>query len=247
MLLLLLTHILSIMFRTILFLPLYNALVVLTQAFNGSLGWAVVGLTILVKLLLAPLAHKSTITQMQHKKLAPFVAEIKKKYPNQKEQAEKLNELYKEHQANPLSGCLVLLIQLPILFAIFYVFKEGGVIDPANLYSFVTAPEVVNTMWLGIDITKPNIVLLIITAVVQFAQMALSPSMQASNEPVDKNDPQAMMAASMQKTMKYIIPVVIVAGGWTLPGAVLLYWVVSSLFMIIQERLTMKLLAKKAA
>lgn len=235
------------MFRTILFLPLYNALVVFTQIFNGSLGWAVVGLTILVKLLLAPLAHKSTITQLQHKKLAPLVNEIKKKFPNQKDQALKLNELYKEHKANPLSGCVVLLIQLPVLFAIFYVFKEGAVIDPANLYSFVTAPAVVNPMWLGIDITQPNILLLIITAAVQYAQMALSPSMQASNDPVDTTDPQAMMAASMQKTMKYIIPVVIIAGGWTLPGAVLIYWVVSSLFMIIQERLTMKLLAKKSA
>jgi YidC/Oxa1 family membrane protein insertase len=235
------------MFRTILFLPLYNALVVFTQIFNGSLGWAVVGLTILVKLLLAPLAHKATITQLQHKKLAPLVNEIKKKFPNQKDQALKLNELYKEHKANPLSGCVVLLIQLPVLFAIFYVFKEGAVIEPANLYAFVTAPAVVNPMWLGIDITQPNILLLIITAAVQYAQMALSPSMQASNDPVDTTDTQAMMAASMQKTMKYIIPVVIIAGGWTLPGAVLIYWVVSSLFMIIQERLTMKLLAKKSA
>lgn len=235
------------MFRTILFLPLYNALVVFTQIFNGSLGWAVVGLTILVKLLLAPLAHKSTITQLQHKKLAPLVNEIKKKFPNQKDQAIKLNELYKEHKANPLSGCIVLLIQLPVLFAIFYVFKEGAVIDPANLYTFVSAPAVVNPIWLGIDITQPNILLLLITAAVQYAQMALSPSMQQSNDPVDTTDTQAMMAASMQKTMKYIIPVVIVAGGWTLPGAVLIYWVVSSLFMIIQERLTMKLLAKKSA
>ncbi len=235
------------MFRTILFLPLYNALVVFTQIFNGSLGWAVFGLTILVKLLLAPLAHKATVTQLQHKKLAPLVNEIKKKFPNQKDQALKLNELYKEHKANPLSGCVVLLIQLPVLFAIFYVFKEGAVIDPANLYSFVTAPAAVNPMWLGMDITKPNMLLLIITAAVQYAQMALSPSMQQSTDPVDTSDPQAMMSASMQKTMKYIIPVVIVAGGWTLPGAVLIYWVVSSLFMIVQERLTMKLLAKKSA
>lgn len=235
------------MFNTIFYLPLYNALVALTTLFSGSLGWAVIGLTLLVKLILAPLAHRSTISQMEQKKLLPFVNEIKKNYPNQKEQAEKLNELYKEHKTHPLSGCLLLLLQLPILFAIFFVFKDGATLDLASLYSFVTAPESINPIWLGIDITKPNVILLVITGAIQYAQMALSPGMQNQGNADTSDDPQAKMAATTQKMMKYLIPILIVVGGWNLPGAVLLYWALSSLFMIVQERITLMILAKKSA
>jgi YidC/Oxa1 family membrane protein insertase len=128
------------MFHTIFYLPLYNALIAITGLFGGSLGFGVAGLTLLVKLILSPLSYQSTISQIEQKKLLPYISDIKKKYPDQKEQAAKLNELYKEHKTHPLSGCLLLLLQLPVLFAIFYVFKSGSVVNPADLYSFVDLP-----------------------------------------------------------------------------------------------------------
>lgn len=233
------------MFHTIFYLPLYNALIAITGFFGGSLGLGVVGLTLLVKVILSPLSYQSTVSQIEQKKLLPFINEIKKKYPDQKEQAEKLNELYKEHKTHPLSGCLLLLLQLPVLFAIFYVFKSGSVVNPADLYSFIALPGAINPVLLGINITQPNIVLLIVTALAQYFQVAWSPSMQASSDPVDPNDTQAVIGANMQKTMKYLIPVMIIIGGWNLPGAVALYWTLSSIFMIVQERIIMSVLDKK--
>lgn len=232
------------MFHTIFYLPLYNALIAITGIFGGSLGFGVVGLTLLVKLILAPLSYRSTISQIEQKKLLPFINDIKKKYPDQKEQAEKLSELYKEHKTHPLSGCLLLLLQLPVLFAIFYVFKSGSVVNPADLYSFVSLPGAINPVFFGINITQPNIFLLIITALAQYFQVAWSPAMQASPEPIDPTDTQAALAANMQKMMKYMIPVMIVIGGWKLPGAVALYWALSSIFMIIQERIIMKIIER---
>jgi YidC/Oxa1 family membrane protein insertase len=234
-----------LMFHTIFYLPLYNALIGITGIFGGSLGLGVVGLTLLVKIILSPLSYQSTVSQIDQKKLLPFISEIKKKYPDKKEQAEKLNELYKEHKTHPLSGCLLLLLQLPVLFAIFYVFKSGSVVNPADLYSFIPVPGVINSTFFGIDITQPNIVLLVITAVAQYFQVAWSPAMQTSNDPIDPTDNQAVMVANMQKMMKYFIPVMIIIGGWQLPGAVSLYWALSSIFMIIQERIIMKILEKK--
>lgn len=234
------------MLHTIFYVPLYNALMGLTGLFGGSLGLGVVGLTLIIKVILLPLSYRSTISQIEQKKLAPFISEIKKKYTDTKEQAQKLNELYKEHKTHPLSGCLLLLIQLPILFAIFYVFKDGAMINPADFYSFIPVPDVINAVWLGIDLTKPNILLLIITAVSQYLQIHLSPAMQTDKTTVvDKSDTQAVLAANMQKMMKYLVPVMILIGGWGLPGAVTLYWTISSIVMIIQERAVMAYLAKK--
>jgi YidC/Oxa1 family membrane protein insertase len=235
------------MFHTIFYLPLYNALIFLTGLFGGSLGLGVVGLTLLVKIVLSPLSYQSTLSQIEQKKLLPHIEEIKKKYPDQKEQAVKLNELYKEHKTNPLSGCLLLLLQLPVLFAIFYVFKSGAVVTTTDLYSFVTAPQHINAMFLGINITQPSIILLVITAAAQYFQIALSPAMQTPAGPVDSKDTQAVIAANMQKTMKYMIPVLIVAGGWKLPGAVALYWALSSLFMIAQERFVMAVVSRRSS
>lgn len=233
------------MFHTIFYLPLYNALIFLTGIFAGNLGWGVVGLTLLVKIVLSPLSYNSTLSQIEQRKLLPHIEEIKRKYPDKKEQAEKMNELYKEHKTNPLSGCLLLLLQLPVLFAIFYVFKGGAVVNTADLYSFIHAPAAINSFFLGMNITQPNIILLVITAIVQYLQISMSPSMQpVSNGPVDPNDTQAAIAANMQKTMKYAIPVLIVFGGLKLPGAVALYWALSSAFMIIQERAVMYVVAR---
>ncbi len=233
------------MFHTIFYLPLYNALITLTGLSGGSLGLGIIGLTLLVKILLFPLSYQATISQIEQKKLLPFVNDIKKKYPDQKEQAEKLSALYKEHKTHPLSGCLLLLLQLPVLFAIYYVFTNGATLHSADLYSFVSFPDIINTQFLGIDVTQPSIILLIITAIVQYLQVVLSPAMQDSSIPIDPNDAQAVMAANMQKVMKYLIPVMIIIGGWKLPGAVALYWTVSSIIMIIQERTTLMIIAHK--
>lgn len=228
------------MFHTIFYVPLYNALVFLTSTFGGSLGLAVIGLTIVVKLILSPLAHASIKTQIEQKKLQPLVEDLKKKYPDQKEQSAKLIELYKEHKTNPLAGCLLLILQLPVIIALYRVFLGGAVINPADLYSFVHAPAVVKTMFLGLNMSAVhNIILAILAGGTQFLQMHWSPSMQPAPA-VATNDAKMDMATSMTKSMKYTMPIMITVFGYAVPGAVAMYWIISNIFMIVQEKIVVR-------
>jgi YidC/Oxa1 family membrane protein insertase len=228
------------MFHTIFYVPLYNALIFLTTTFGGSLGLAVIGLTLVVKLILSPLSHKSIVSQIEQKKLQPLLEDIKKKYPDQKEQSAKTMELYKEHKTNPFAGCLLILLQLPIIIALYRVFLSGTAINPGELYSFVHAPETVHSMFLGINMASKSIILAILAGVSQFLQMYWSPAMQSSGAPIAPDaDMQTKMAGSMTKSMKYTMPVMIAVFAYAVPGAVALYWVISNVFMIAQERFVM--------
>jgi YidC/Oxa1 family membrane protein insertase len=227
------------MFHTIFYVPLYNALIALTHLFGGSLGLAVIGLTLVVKLILSPLSHLSIKSQIEQKKLQPLLDEIKKKYPDQKEQTQKTMELYKEHKTNPFAGCLLILLQLPIIIALYRVFLAGAAVNPGELYSFVAAPATIQGTLLGISMTGRSILLAVLAGVSQFVQMYLSPSMQQSTAQPDPENRQAVMAASMTKSMKYTMPIMIAVFAFAVPGAVALYWVVSNLFMIAQERFVM--------
>jgi len=229
------------MFHTIFYIPLYNALIFLTGTFGGSLGLAVVGLTLVVKLILAPLSHKSIVSQIEQKKLQPLVEDLKKKYPDQKEQSTKLMELYKEHKTNPFAGCLLIILQLPVIIALYQVFLSGAVVVPTELYSFIHAPETIKAMFLGLDMTaKGSIILAILAGASQFLQMHLSPAMQNTTGPVAADaDTQTKMAATMTSSMKWTMPFMIMFFGYAVPGAVALYWILSNIFMIAQERFVM--------
>ncbi len=228
------------MFHTIFYVPLYNALVFLTSTFGGSLGLAVIGLTIVVKLILSPLAHASIKAQIEQKKLQPLVEDLKKKYPDQKEQSAKLIELYKEHKTNPLAGCLLLILQLPVIIALYQVFMGGAAINPADLYSFVQAPAIVKTMFLGLNMgAMHSIILAVLAGATQFLQMHWSPSMQTTPA-ATTGDTKMDMATSMTKSMKYTMPIMITVFGYAVPGAVAMYWIISNIFMIVQEKIVIR-------
>ena len=146
-------------------------------------------------------------------------------------------ELYKEHKTNPLAGCLLLLLQLPVIIALHRVFLGSATMSGTELYSFVHLPSVVHATFLGINMSARNIILAILAGLSQFAQMQLSPAMQ--NPPKASGDAKMDMAASMTKSMKYTMPIMIAFFGYAVPAAVTLYWIVSNLFMIVQERFVM--------
>lgn len=221
---------------TFLYEPLHNALVFLIGVIpGGDVGLAVIALTIIVKLVLFPLSQKSVVSQIAMKAIEPDIQKIKEEYKDDKqEQAKKTFELYKEKGVNPFSGCLVLIVQLPIIFALYYVFYRGLTITGEGLYSFVKIPEVINTNFLGIlDVTSKSIVLAILTGISQFFQMKYAmPSTPPSNgEKSFAND----FAKSMNFQMKYILPVFIAIVSYTISAAVALYWLTSNLFAIGQE------------
>ena len=146
--------------NTVLYQPLLNALAFLVSVIpGGDIGLAVIILTILVKIILYPLSQKSIESQAQMNILSPELNKIKNSGASKEEQARLTFELYKQHKTNPFSGCLLVLIQIPIIFALYYVFYKGINFESGLLYSFVYAPENMNMMFLGIlDISQKSLI-----------------------------------------------------------------------------------------
>jgi YidC/Oxa1 family membrane protein insertase len=212
----------------------------------GSVVVAVIFLTVLVKIILFPLSKKAIVSQFKLKLIQPQIEAIKNEVTDKQEQAKQTFALYKKEGVNPFSSCVVLLIQLPILLALYRVFLSGlHVTDTSLLYGFIHAPEHINNLFLNIvDMTKPNIILGILAGVTQFIQLQYQPI--AQDKPTNENDMQAMMAYNMTKQMKYVLPVVIIIVSIKLPSALALYWVVSNVITLIQEQLIKKSLVHHA-
>src|ERR1035437_1465321 len=160
---------LSNIWNLILYRPLINALAFLVSVIpGGDIGIAVILLTILVKLILFPLSQKSIESQAEMNILAPELNKIKGSGASKEEQARLTFELYKKHNTNPFSGCLLLLIQIPIIFALYYVFYKGINFQNGILYPFIHIPEHMNMIFLGIiDISKKSLVLAILAGISQ--------------------------------------------------------------------------------
>src|SRR3989339_335039 len=163
--------------NTILYQPLINALVFLVSVIpGGDVGIAVIILTILVKVVLFPLSQKSIESQAQMSILTPELNKIKSSGASKEEQARLTFDLYKQHKTNPFSGCLLVLVQIPIIFALYYVFFKGINFESGLLYSFINVPENSNMLFLGVlDITKKSLILAILAGISQYLQAHFMP------------------------------------------------------------------------
>jgi YidC/Oxa1 family membrane protein insertase len=228
----------SNIWNTVLYEPLVNALAFLVSIIpGGDVGIAVILLTILVKIALYPLSQKSIESQAQMNILTPELNKIKASGASKEEQARLTFELYKIHKTNPFSGCLLVLIQIPIIFALYYVFLKGIKFESGLLYSFIHVPEHVNMIFLGIlDITKKSLILAILAGVSQYLQAHFMPK-PAPSPVVNSSAPsfQDSFAKSMSMQMKYIFPFVVAFIAYSISGAVALYWITSNLFMVGQQ------------
>lgn len=234
----------TFLWKTIFYNPLYNLLAFFIVISPGrDVGIAVILLTLLVKIILFPLSKKAIVSQFKLKLLQPKIEKIKEETPDKQLQAQKTFALYKEEGVNPFSSCAILLVQLPILFALYYVFLSGlGSMTTGNLYSFVPKVEYLNTQFLGIiDMIKPSIILSILAGLSQFFQLKYQPITQ--EKPQNEKDMQAMLAYNMSTQMKYILPIIITVVSLKLPAALALYWVVSNTVTLIQERAIKRSLA----
>lgn len=231
---------LSNLYNDILINPMLNLLVIVYNALPwADMGLAIIIVTILIRLLLFPLAQRSTRAQMALQKLQPEIDKIRSKYKDKQEQTQKIMEFYQKNKVNPLGSCLPLLLQLPIIFALYQVFNTGlSVENLTTLYDFVPKPETLNTTFLGIiDLTQRNIALAVIAGAFQFVQ---SKMLQAKNKnkPMPKPaDDMPDIGNMMTKQMTYFMPIMTVFIGSTLPAALTLYWVVVTLFAIGQQYL----------
>lgn len=234
------------MFNTIFYEPIYNALVYLINVIpGGDIGLAIILLTIIIKFILLPLHRKAIISQIKLKQLEPKINEIKAKYTDKQEQATKTFELYKQEKINPLSGCLPILIQLPIIFALYKVFLDGfDFASVENLYSFIKAPETINLNFLGFfDLGTRNLFLAVLAGITQFFQIDLA----VKRNPAVKDDGsmQANISNMMSKQMRFIMPVFVGFISYQISGAIALYWSVNNIFTTVQEVLINKKMAKK--
>jgi len=227
------------LWTNIFYQPLYNILILIVGsiAFN-NLALAVVILTIIIKSLLWPLSRKAIVSQIKMKSLGDEISNLKNKYPKKEEQAKKTFEFYKKNGVNPFSSCLVILIQFPIIIALYYVFWKGFN-SPELVYSFVNMPEGITTNLLGIDITKPHFIFAILAGLSQFAQLTLSPTrIQAST--IQSTNIGEAVSNNMQKQMRFVLPIIITLVSLKLSVAVAIYWITSNIVTIIQEKTVKK-------
>ncbi|NLN17108.1 MAG: membrane protein insertase YidC [Firmicutes bacterium] len=176
---------------------------------TGNGGLAILLLTIVIRIVLYPLFTSQTKSMAVMKELQPEMMALQKKYKdNPQEYQRRALELYKKHKINPFGGCLPMLVQLPVLWALFRVLRE---------FPFGDEPF----LWLrgGLGQPDPFYILPILSAVTTYAQM-----MQTNPDP-------------SQKTMMMVMPIMI---GWVsirFPAGLVLYWVISNLFSMVQQYL----------
>jgi len=227
--------------NTIFYNPLYNGFIFLADIIpSADLGIVIILFTIVIKLALFPFSIKAVKTQQAVKEVEPELKALKEKYKDDKQmQATKTMELYKEKKIKPFSGFLLILIQMPIIFAMYFIFLRGGLpeVNLEILYSFVPAPETLNTMFLGfVDVTSKSVVLALFTGITQFAHTRLSMAkMGSSDKKFGEGSMKDDFAKTMKLQMKYVLPVFVTFIAYTLSSAIALYWTTSNIFHILQE------------
>ncbi len=177
----------------------------------GNWGWSIIALTAIVRLVLYPLTYKGMVSMQKMKDLAPKMKELKERY---KGDPQRLNQatmdMYKKHGANPLGGCLPMLLQIPVFFAIYRVFL--------NAVELQGAPWI---LWIN-DLSRmdPYYVLPVLMGGSMFLQQRMTPN--------NFTDPM------QEKVMKYL-PVIFTFFFVTFPSGLVLYWFVNNLFSIAQQ------------
>src|SRR3972149_9398005 len=225
------------LYNELLYRPLFNVLVFLYETVSFyDLGIAIIALTVLIRLALYPLSRHAIESQKNMMAVQPEVKKIQEKYKdNKEEQMKRVMELYKEKKVNPFSGCIPILIQLPIIIALYQVFLAGfddGSLS--SLYSSIPNPGSLNHSFLGIlDLSlKKNIILAVLAGALQFYQSKMMLDEQKKVQAAPSND----FSANMSKQMTYTMPVVTVVISYTLPAGLALYWTVTNLISIIQQK-----------
>lgn len=230
----------SDLFNSFVYQPLYNGLILLIDVMPmADVGLAVVALTILVKFALSPLAYKASIMQRKIRAITPQMEEIKKKYKDKQEQTLKILALYKDNNIRPFASILVMFIQIPVIFGLYWVFYKGGLpeVDASLLYSFISIPDLTpNMMFLGFsDMAGRSALFALIAGASQYylSKLTLPTPAPKPENPTLKDD----LAHSMHMQMKYVMPVIIVVVAYTISAAIALYWATSNIFAVVQELL----------
>jgi len=216
-----------------------------TEGVVGDWGMAIILLTVAIRVVLLPLTWKQTKSMAELQRIQPKIKELQQKYKDDKEKLqEETLKFYQENKVNPLGGCLPMLIQMPILFALYGVLgQRGKQLGPMLKYLhdnhmvgtfYGIIPDIAKTpqsVWASHDYIMliPYLVLVILFAVSIWLPQALMPGERT------------------QKNMVAVMAIVMLAFGWGAPAGVLLYWDVSSIWGVAQQQLTMSSMKNEIA
>ncbi len=225
------------LFNLVLYQPLFNLLILLYLYLPGrDFGVAIISLTFLVRLFLYPLTAKAIKSQKIIAELQPKVQALQEKLKDDKEkQVRAIMDLYRQEKISPFSGIYPLLIQLPILIALYRLFQEGvhqGQIT--LLYSFVSPPDAIRTIFLGVmDLSQPSLVMALLGGITQYfqAKMIIPPKTNKNSKDFSQR---------LQKQMVFFLPIFTLLILFKLPAALGLYWVSNNVFSIFQQYLVYK-------
>lgn len=225
-------------FRTFIHEPIYNALALFVSLVpGGDVGVAIILLTVLVKVVLFPLAVRASHTQLAMRELEPELKELRERYKDDSQElARKTLALYREKKVNPFVSFVVLAIQLPVIFGLYWVIwaeRAGGSFDTTHLYLWITPPDVSSFLFLGvIPLAQGSILLAIIAGLTQLYLSRLM--MPTAPTPTGKSF-QDDLATSMHLQMRYVFPILLGVIAYVGTAAIALYFITSNIFGIMQE------------
>ncbi|GAA8353494.1 membrane protein insertase YidC [Helicobacter pylori] len=189
--------------------------------FVGNWGWAIIFLTIIVRIVLYPLSYKGMVSMQKLKELAPKMKELQEKYKGepQKLQAHMM-QLYKKHGANPLGGCLPLILQIPVFFAIYRV-----------LYNAVELKNSEWVLWIhDLSIMDPYFILPLLMGASMYWHQSVTPN---------------TMTDPMQAKIFRLLPLLFTIFLITFPAGLVLYWTTNNILSVLQQLIINKVLENK--
>ncbi len=241
--------------------PLLNGL--LFFAFlTGNFGWAIIVVTILLRLLLLPISWPALAAAAKMRQFAPELEKLKRKHRgNKKALAQAQMEFYRQKGINPASGCLPQIVQIIALFALYQAFRQGLGLTGASLapvrnllYPFLHLPPqaAFSSHFWYLDLQKPDIIhlgrwplpgfFLIVAAVSQFLSSKLMmPAAKLETKKARQEGGEEELMASFQKQSLYLFPAMTLLFGFSFPSGLVLYWAVFSLVNLAQQWLQLKL------
>lgn len=249
------------LFVGLFYAPIYNLMIFLLNLFWWSFWWAILSITVIIRLVLLYPQHKMMVSQRKLQAIQPKIKEIQKEYKwNQQMLWMKLMELYKKENVNPMWSCWFLLIQMPILLVIYNVILS--IKDPSNFfytYSFLSNFDLqsisYNFFWLNLLWTwwVSWVILALLVAIVQFLQVKFSLVTKAKDstdiilEKKKWEDSYSQFMPDqdmMNKFMLYWMPAMVWVFTYSLFAWVWVYWWISTLFMLFQQLIVNKMLKK---
>ena len=230
------------MFNTLFLKPIYNIVVFFLDLLpSHDVGIAIILTTILIKIILLKPNISSQKSNYLMREAQVEIEEIRNKNKgDNKKIAEETMALYKEKQIKPFSSLLVLIIQIPVFFALYYVFRDGVVFNENLIYSFNNFPETVKHLAFGfIDLSQKYWWIGVVAGLSMFVfskrQADTFKKMSKKNNNQNDTSFQAVFAKNMQSQMLYFLPIVSGISAAVLPSVLGVYWIVNNILNIIQD------------